>query len=115
MCHRCVNKGIEKLAKKFKIFRPRAPFYFVGSSMYSRIGTKEDVTYGKKYEILEPYKDKNGQINYKRVGKVKACSPWRNEKIRFDRYFDSNVLGTRFDCKKIKKEWHTPGLQLREM
>ncbi|MBQ7942054.1 MAG: hypothetical protein IJ328_06580 [Muribaculaceae bacterium] len=115
VCHRCVNKGIDKLAKKFKVFRPRAPFYFDGPAMYSRIGTKEDVKYGKKYEVLQPYKDKKGQIKYKRVGKVSAYAPWHNQRVRFDEYFDVRQKGTRFKYKKAKVDLHTPGLQLREM
>lgn len=115
VCERCVNKGMKELAKKFPIFKPRSPFYFEGSGVYSHIGRKEEVSYGKKYEIVQPYKDKKGQICYKRVGTAKAGAPWNNREIRFDQYFDSEEKGTMFFCKKASIDLHTPGLQLREL
>ena len=115
VCHRCVQKGMRELAKSFPVFRPRAPFYFEDGSMYSHIGRKEDVTDGKEYEILEPYKDKNGQICYKRVAKAKAGTPWDNYTIRFDEYFDTAAKGTMFTPGHSSVDLHSPGLQLREM
>ncbi len=115
VCHRCVQKGMRELAKTFAVFRPRAPFYFEDGSMYSHIGRKEDVTDGKEYEILEPYKDKNGQICYKRVAKAKAGTPWDNYAIRFDEYFDTAAKGTMFTPGHSSVDLHSPGLQLREM
>lgn len=115
VCHRCVQKGMRELAKTFPVFRPRAPFYFEGGSMYSHIGRKEDVTYGKEYEILEPYKDKNGQICYKRVAKATASTPWDNYTVRFDQYFDTAAKGTMFTPSHSSVDLHNPGLQLREM
>ena len=115
VCHRCVQKGMRELAKTFPVFRPRAPFYFEDGSMYSHIGRKEDVTAGKEYEILEPYKDKNGQICYKRVAKAKAGTPWDNYTIRFDQYFDTAAKGTMFTPGHSSVDLHSPGLQLREL
>lgn len=115
VCERCVNKGMKELAKTFPVFKPRTPFYFEGNSVYSHIGNKEEVSYGKKYEIVQPYKDKHGQICYKRVGTAKAGSPWNNREIRFDQYFDTGAKGTMFYCKKASVDLHTPGLQLREL
>ena len=115
VCERCVNKGMKELAKTFPIFKPRTPFYFEGSTVYSHIGSKEDVAPGKKYEIVQPYKDKHGQICYKRVGTAKAATPWDNKQIRFDQYFDPGVKGTRFYCDRASVDLHTPGLQLREL
>ena len=115
VCERCVNKGMKELAKTFPIFRPRAPFYFVGANMYSHIGRKEDVTYGKYYEVIQPFKDKNGQIDYKRVGKVRAGSPWNNRDIDFSNYFDVGDKGTVFYTQNASIDLHTPGLQIREL
>lgn len=116
VCRRCVDKGMKELAKTFEVFRPRAPFYFEDGQVYSHIGKKEDVTYGRQYEILQPYKDKKGQINYKRVGKAQAGAPWDNREIRFDQYFNNEDKGTLFYCKASSSvDLHTPGLQLREL
>lgn len=115
VCERCVNKGMKSLAKTFPIFRPRAPFYFVGANMYSHIGRKEDVAYGKYYEVVQPYKDKNGQICYKRVGKVRAGTPWNNRDVDFSQYFNSGDKGTVFYTQNASIDLHTPGLQIREL
>ena len=115
VCERCVNKGMKKLAKSFPVFRPRAPFYFKEGIMYSHIGYKEEVSRGRKYEILQPYKDKKGEVCYKKVGVAKALIPWDNSGIRFDQYFDEKQLGTSFFCKNSSIDLHTPGLQLREL
>ena len=114
VCERCVNKGIRALAKTYPVFRPRAPFYFDGTTMYSHIGRKEDVVYGKKYEVLQPYKDKRGRIRYKKVGMVKAGTPWDNRNVRFDNYFDVGAKGTSFQYKGKMADLRMPGLQLRE-
>ena len=116
VCYRCVAKGVKELSKKFVVFRPRTPYYFEGKYMYSHIGTKEDVRYGKKYEIVQRTKDKKGNINYKKVGLATAGTPWNNRDIRFDEYFDPEQKGTRFTVKSSKVDlWPNTGLQLREL
>lgn len=115
VCERCIDKGLTALAKKFVVFRPRAPFYFEGDKMYSHVGRKEEVTYGRNYEIIKPYKDKRGIIQYKKVSLAKASKPWDNTDIRFDQYFDVNEKGTNFIYSKKKDKLEIPGLQLREL
>lgn len=116
VCQRCVDKGIKDLAKKFSVFKPRTPYYFDGQSMFSHIGTKEEVSYGKKYEIVQRCRDKRGNLYYKSVGMATATSPWNNRDIRFDQYFNPEQKGTMFRVKKSSVDLHkTLGLQLREM
>lgn len=115
VCQRCVDKGINELARKYVVFRPRAPFYFEGMDMYSHIGRKEGVAYGRDYEILQPYKDKHGRIQYKKIAKAKAAKPWDNLAIHFDEYFDETEKGTRFHYNGKKEKLEKPGLQLREL
>lgn len=117
VCHRSVEESVKALADKFEVFRPRTPFYCADGGLYSHIGTKEDVEYDKKYEIVKRSKSKNGKIEYKRVGVVKAGSPWKNAEISFDRYFSPEMKGTHFKITKGKYEdiAQTPGLQIREM
>lgn len=117
VCYRCVDKGVKMLAKKFSVFRPREAFYFDASQMYSYIGTKEDVAYGKRYEVVQRTKDKFGHIGYKRVGTVMAGTPWDNLDVRYDQGFDaSQEKGTPFYVQKTKVDLTQPlGLQIREM
>lgn len=116
VCERAVAKSITSLAKEFEVFRPRTPFYFEGQVLYSHIGTKEDVTLGKRYEIVQRTRDKKGHTSYKRIGEVVANNPWNNRDIRFDNYFDDHK-GTAFTIKKgnAKELAMMPGLQIREM
>lgn len=117
VCHRSVSESIKALAEKFIVFRPRTPFYCENGLIYSYIGSKEDVVADKKYEIVKRTKDKNGKVDYKRVGTVKALKPWHNADISFDQYFSSDMKGTAFEITKGKYEElaQTPGLQIREM
>lgn len=117
VCERAVAKGITNLSKKFVVFRPRTPFYFEGQTLYSHIGTKEDVVRGKKYEIVQRTRDKKGKTSYKRLGVCEAVSPWNNKNVRFDNYFDPDHKGTAFNVKKgnTAELAATPGLQIREM
>lgn len=114
VCGRTVNKGMSELARKFPVFRPRTPFYFDGGNMYAHIGTKEEVSNGRRYDIISPYKDKRGQIRYKVVGMAIANSVWDNKNIRFDNYFDVRYKGSRFEKRRATVDLMTPGLQLRE-
>lgn len=117
VCGRSVEETVTALANKFIVFRPRTPFYCENGQIYSLIGTKEDVAPDKKYEIVKRTKGKDGKVEYKRVGTVKAGTPWRNTDISFDRYFDHTAKGTVFTLTKgnYKDLAQTPGLQIREM
>lgn len=116
VCFRSVNQGITALARKFPEFRPKAPFRYENGMIYSRIGTKEDVSYGTRYEIVERQRDSKGRIKWKRVGEIVARSPWNNEGISFGGYFSTEHPGTSFTVRKSKRDLaSTQGLQIREM
>lgn len=117
VCDRSVEESVKALAQKFEVFRPRTPFYCKNGSIYSHIGTKEDVAAGKKYEIVKRTQSKKGKIEYKRMGVAQAKEPWQNIDISFDRYFSPDMEGTNFHIIKGKYEEmaQTPGLQIREM
>ena len=112
VCSTTIQKGMKELAKSYPIFRPRAPFYFEENTMFCRIGTKEDVISGCKYEIVEPVK-KNGVYTYNVVGTAIPFNVWNNHNIRFDQYFDPNMKGTPFRLQECKGDVHRPGLLIR--
>ncbi len=114
VCERCVNEGLTKLAEKFDVFKPRSPFYIEEGNIYSHIGTKEEVVKGRKYDIIQPYKDDKGQICWNQVGQMTAQEVWDNKEIRFDDYFDCGEKGSLFRLDKAKIDITTPGLQIRE-
>jgi len=117
VCSRSVEKCIKELAERFEVFRPRTPFYFEGTSLYSHIGSKEDVVPGKKYEIIQRVKKNDGRTTYKRLGVVQAVQTWDNTDVDFSEYFDPSNKGTLFVIKKgkAKELAEMPGLQIREM
>lgn len=116
VCERAVGKGIKDLARRYEVFRPRTPFYIENDMVYSHIGTKEDVTIGKKYEVVRRVRDKKGRVSYKKLGEVMAVLPWNNVNIRFDNYFDNGHKGSLFRVMKgnVNQFAVTPGLQIRE-
>lgn len=116
VCFRSVNQGITALARKFPEFRPKAPFRYENGMIYSHIGTKEDVSVGTRYEIVERQRDGKGRIKWKRVGEIVARNPWRNNGISFGGYFTTQHPGTSFTIKNSKRDLaSTQGLQIREM
>ena len=116
VCFRSVNQGITALARKFPEFRPKAPFRYENGMIYSHIGTKEDVSVGTRYEIVERRRDGKGRIKWKRVGEIVARNPWRNNGISFGGYFTTQHPGTSFTIKNSKRDLaSTQGLQIREM
>lgn len=116
VCERAVDKGISNLSQKYEVFRPRTPFYVENDLLYSHIGTKEDVTPGKKYEIVQRNRDKKGKTTFKKMGEAQAVQVWDNKNVRFDNYFNTSDKGTAFRVTKgkIKELAETPGLQIRE-
>lgn len=68
---RTMDNALAKLQKKYVQFRPVSPINSV-QPVTARIGLKEGVEPGQKYEILELVFDKNNNPTYKTVGKVKV-------------------------------------------
>lgn len=112
VCSNTIQKGMKELARKYPVFRPRAPFYFDNNTLFCRVGTKEDVSPECECEIVEPVK-KNGVFTYKVVGTVKPFNVWNNQNIRFDQYFDPNMKGTPFRLLECRGDVLRPGLLIR--
>ncbi|MDE6669567.1 MAG: hypothetical protein K2K26_07775, partial [Muribaculaceae bacterium] len=78
---RAIDKALAKLQVEYEIFRTTVPISKCADGfIYAKIGTKEGVTEGDEYEILEQFMDKNGKIGYKKVGstKVEKNGVWFN-------------------------------------
>lgn len=76
---KATDDGISKLQRKFEEFRTKSPLY-MGDPIAAKIGLKEGVEKGDKFEVLEQVIDKNGQTSYNRVGiiKVEKDGIWDN-------------------------------------
>ncbi|MDV7187904.1 hypothetical protein R3X25_11485 [Lutibacter sp. TH_r2] len=68
---KATDKSIAKLQKKFEDFRTKSPL-LSGDPITAKIGLKEGVEKGDKFEVLEQVLNKEGKTEYKRVGIVKV-------------------------------------------
>jgi hypothetical protein len=68
---RAVDKVIARLQKKYEVFRTKTPL-FNNDPLSAKIGLKEDLEKGDKFEVLEQVMDKKGKTFYKRRGVIKV-------------------------------------------
>tara|TARA_R110002074_G_scaffold251065_5_gene422693 strand:+ start:586 stop:2934 length:2349 start_codon:yes stop_codon:yes gene_type:complete len=68
---RAVDKNIGKLQRTFEEFRVKTPL-LSGDPISAKIGLKEGIEKGDKFEVLEQMMDEDGITSYKRVGVIKV-------------------------------------------
>jgi len=68
---RTVDNVYAKLQKKYDIFKTKTPLY-TGEPITAKIGLKEGLEAGDKYEVLEQVQDADGKTKYVRKGVVKV-------------------------------------------
>ena len=114
---RAVDKNIGKLQRTFEEFRVKTPL-LSGDPISAKIGLKEGIEKGDKFEVLEQLMDEDGITSYKRVGviKVDKNNIWDNlylsdeEKAakkknpKAKKTKKNNPLGSLFGNKKKKKK-----------
>jgi len=70
---RNIDKTYTKLQKGFDVFKTKTPIYTTDPVIMAKIGMKEGVEPGDKFEVLEMVWDaKLGSTKYKQIGVVKA-------------------------------------------
>ncbi len=76
---RAIDKNIGKLQRTFEEFRVKTPL-LSGDPISAKIGTKEGIEKGDRFEVLEQTIDEEGITSYKRVGVIKVDSKniWDN-------------------------------------
>ncbi len=65
------DKGISQLQRSFEEFRTKSPL-LSGEPITAKIGVKEGLEKGDKFEVLEQVLDKDGRTEYQRVGVIKV-------------------------------------------
>lgn len=80
---KATDKAIAKLERKYEIFRTKSPL-LSGDPITAKIGLKEGLKKGDKFEVLEQVLDKKGRTVYKRVGIIKVVK----NKIWDNRYME---------------------------
>ena len=111
---RNIEKVFAKLQKNYDVFKPKVPL-FTGEPITAKIGLKEGLEGGDKFEVLEAVMDqKTGKIEYKSVGTIKVDGDkiWDN---RFNLSDEAPVEGAvdRTTFKGGKKFY--PGLLIRQL
>jgi hypothetical protein len=79
---RNVDAVFSKLQKKYEVFKPKVPLY-TGYPITAKIGMKEGLEGGEKFEVLEQTMDpKTGKTVYEKRGTIKV-----NKKLIWDNRF----------------------------
>lgn len=68
---KATDKAIAKLQRKYEEFKTMTPIHSA-SPLSAKIGLKEGLKKGDKFEVLEQVIDKDGNTTYKRVGVIKV-------------------------------------------
>lgn len=68
---KAIDAVIAKLQKQHDVFKTKTPLYSV-DPLAAKIGLKEGLEKGDKYEVLEQYIDEDGRTRYDRKGVIKV-------------------------------------------
>jgi hypothetical protein len=68
---RAIDHVIAKLQRKYEVFRTKTPLYN-NEPLSAKIGLKEDLEKGDKFEVLEQVQDKKGHTTYRRKGVIRV-------------------------------------------
>ena len=101
-CQRAIDDNVADLQHNYDQFRIKTPVVEVNDKeIIARIGLKEGINENTKFEVLEA-QDKDGKIEYKRVGVVKPIA----SKIWDNRFMaeEENAYGATFGATTFKKE-----------
>lgn len=74
---KATDKAMAKLAVKYEEFRTKTPL-FSTEPLAAKIGTKEGLEKGDKFEVLEQVLTEEGKTEYKRKGIIKVDQVWDN-------------------------------------
>lgn len=81
---RIIDNVYAKLQKKYDVFKTKTPLY-TGNPITAKIGKKEGLEGGEKFEVLEMNQDpKTGVITYKNIGTIKV-----DKDLIWDNTYDS--------------------------
>ncbi|GAA4938495.1 hypothetical protein GCM10023314_08880 [Algibacter agarivorans] len=107
------NKSIAKLQRKYEVFRTKSPL-LSGDPLSAKIGLKEGIEKGDKYEVLEQIINKEGLTEYKRIGviKVDKAHIWDNRFMADEEESNSEFEYTTFTGSKNK---YFSGMLIRQL
>lgn len=85
---RAVDNVISKLQREFEVFRTKTPLVS-SDPLAAKIGLKEGLEKGDKYEVLEQVLNKDGITEYKRLGVIKV-----DKNLIWDNRYNANEENT---------------------
>ena len=111
---RAIDAVIAKLQRKYEIFRTKTPL-FSGDPLAAKIGLKEGLEKGDKFEVLEQIMDKNGRTRYKSKGviKVDKNNIWDNRFMAEEEQNEAEIL-LEYTLFKGGKKFYT-GMLIRQI
>ncbi len=109
---KAVDAVIAKLQRKYEVFRTKTPL-MSGNPISAKIGLKEGLEKGDKYEVLEQMINDEGKTIYERIGVIKV----ENGNIWDNRYLaeEENPSEIKFTVFKGKKNKYFSGMLIRQI
>ncbi|GAA4895720.1 hypothetical protein GCM10023311_20590 [Flaviramulus aquimarinus] len=109
---KAIDNVIAKLQRKHEVFRTKTPL-ISSEPLAAKIGLKEGLEKGDKYEVLEQMLDENGIAKFKRLGVIKVEKDliWDN-RFNADEENQSNIKYTTFSGGKKK---YFAGMLIRQI
>lgn len=114
-CQRALDENIANLQQNFQAFQIKTPLENV-EPLEARVGKKEGITENSRFEVLEPQKEDNGKITYKKIGEIKPVPNliWDNRYMAEEEMAEGSTLGcTTF--KKVSGGDFLPGHLIRQI
>ncbi len=74
---KATDRAIAKLEKKYEEFRTKTPLIST-DPLAAKIGTKEGLEKGDKYEVIQQIEGEDGKTIYKRIGIIRVATVWDN-------------------------------------
>ncbi len=109
---KAADNVIAKLQRKYEVFRTKTPL-LSGDPLSAKIGLKEGLEKGDKYEVLEQIINKEGVTKYKRIGVIKVDKDhiWDNSYMAEEEN-PSTIEYTKFSGSKNK---YYSGMLIRQI
>lgn len=103
---------IAKLQRSYEVFRTKTPL-MSGNPIAAKIGLKEGLEKGDKYEVLEQIINEKGETEYKRVGVIKVDK----KNIWDNRYMaeEENPSETKYTIFNGSKNKYYSGMLIRQI
>ncbi len=112
---KATDKAMAKLSRTYEAFRTKTPLFTTEPELTAKIGLKEGIEKGDKFEVLEQVIDSEGLTEYKRKGTIQV-----DHKRIWDNTFgaDEEVGTQEIDATYFKdkaKGSYYPGMLIRQI